>query len=405
MKKNVLLLFVTATMLLSSVPCFASDTQSVQTQQYQYTKQELQEGREKAQKLWFILDLQYIKLGNNCLKVGAEKWTERGQVRFIETTGIKNVEFETVVPEANHAYIVPIIHNSYVATINEDNSISIKNQCIAGYTNKNMYEDIHFEQKLYLKNDSMMIPLKEMLDIENQNRELSEKAVYTLQPEQCTIKCNENEIIFYKDKRDVIVNGVHLVLYEVPDMTENDVFISAQDLKMILEDNIVFFRFNKGRKIISWSIDMIPSKNKGIAIHHILPEKISVTIDKNDNGTVSFSDVVAMKNDVSGYIKNNQVMIAVKNIDYFNFNKIKFDTLWNSQNNTLTLKTWYSIAKDVVFTKDSNKMLVNSVEIEMDEAAEIKEDRFYIPMTALFKILEIPQENIIEQDNTITVTY
>lgn len=47
------------------------------------------------------------------------------------------------------------------------------------------------------------------------------------------------------------------------------------------------------------------------------------------------------------------------------------------------------MAKDVVFTKDSNKMLVNGVEVEMEQAAEIKENRMYIPITALCNILDI----------------
>ncbi len=41
----------------------------------------------------------------------------------------------------------------------------------------------------------------------------------------------------------------------------------------------------------------------------------------------------------------------------------------------------------------------------MEEKAEIKNDRLYIPITALFQMLNIPENDIQEKEKSITVLY
>lgn len=62
---------------------------------------------------------------------------------------------------------------------------------------------------------------------------LLKKVLYEI--EQSTMTFHENKIIFYDGKRDVMINGIKMGLCEVPDITQNDIFISTQDLNMIFD--------------------------------------------------------------------------------------------------------------------------------------------------------------------------
>ena len=52
-------------------------------------------------------------------------------------------------------------------------------------------------------------------------------------------------------------------------------------------------------------------------------------------------------------------------------------------------------------------MLLNDIPVKMEEKAEIKNDRLYIPLTALFQVLDIPEEDInwIEKGKNVSVSY
>ena len=71
------------------------------------------------------------------------------------------------------------------------------------------------------------------------------------------------------------------------------------------------------------------------------------------------------------------------------------------------MKTWDGFAQDAVFQKDSNVMILNGVPVEMEEKAEIKKEHLYIPLTAMFQLLNIPEEDInwIEKGKNVSLLY
>ena len=274
----------------------------------------------------------------------------------------------------------------YIARLQQDGKILVQNRVIIN--DEVVFNEITFHQAPYLKNGNMMIPLKEMIEIENKYRGFLENVIYEIQPKQYSLTFHGNQIIFYEGKRDIIVNNIKMGLYEIPDITENDIFISTQDMDMIFTDRGPFEK-ESGQ----WTFKMKLEASKGIYINPKPIEKKSVAMSIEENGDVLLNG--KKRKMFSTYVKKNHVMLAVKDIERFlaNFEDIKVENIWNGENNTVIMKVWHHMAKDVVFTKDSNKMLVNGVEAEMEEAAEIKENRMYIPITALFEILEISMNN------------
>lgn len=380
MKKRIFLCIVLL-LLSNTMHCFANTTMT-------YTREELQQAQQKAEKLWNELELLYVGMGENKLIAAALEWTEEEKKIFKEITGIQNVIFfqERIYPnkdqdpdETNSKYITTPM---YVAKVEKDDKILVKNR-VGVVNDEVLYDTISFQQKPYLKNGNMMIPLKEMIEIENQRRGFAEKVLYEI--EQSTMTFHENKIIFYDGKRDVMINGIKMGLCEVPDITQNDIFISTQDLNMIFDGSGPYEKAY-GR----WEFAMKLEGTKGIYLNHKLSPKRNVTISIEQGENILLING-RKSNRFSGYVKNNHGMIAVMDIERFAelFFDTNVETMWNGEKNTATLKLWYDMAKDVVFTKDSNKMLVNGVEVEMEQAAEIKENRMYIPITALCNILDI----------------
>lgn len=102
-------------------------------------------------------------------------------------------------------------------------------------------------------------------------------------------------------------------------------------------------------------------------------------------------------------------MIVWKEVSYFVEPKILLESSGEKESNKLFVKTQDGFARDVVFQKDSDIMILNDVPVKMEEKAEIKNDRLYVPVTALFQVLDIPEaeENInwIEKGKNVSILY
>lgn len=265
-KKGVFLLIML--LLLSNSVCFAREMST-------YTIEELRAGREKAyeaKELWNELELQYIGIVENGLVVGAPEWTEKDQVLFIQTTDIENVTFQTV-PISYQRYIAP--YTSYVATMQPDgmeikSNIIMRKKADKDELVKKVQISVPFQQKPYLKENSLMLPLKDSIEIQNGYENLmkekysnlsrekykeilknnfsefinypyqnnAQKAVFIKEGQKASITFDGNIVIFFEGKKEITVNGVKKILQVLPDIQEKDVFISLEDLEVIFDKKV-----------------------------------------------------------------------------------------------------------------------------------------------------------------------
>lgn len=75
MKKRIFLCIVLL-LLSNTIHCFANTTMT-------YTREELQQAQQKAEKLWNELELLYVGMGENKLIAAALEWTEE-EKRFLK---------------------------------------------------------------------------------------------------------------------------------------------------------------------------------------------------------------------------------------------------------------------------------------------------------------------------------
>ncbi len=337
----------------------------------------------------------------------------------------------------------------YTATLHHNNSISVEHTInITHDVGETSFSEAHahtedFSNMPYIKEDSFMIPVKQSVDAEIKFREIMQKEYSNMTKEQSislaenhckeiaerekqtntqqsifvknkenntvTISFQGNNIIFYKDKKEAFVNGYHMGLYALPDITDNDVYLCEKDFNSIFGCSC-YYNKNK-EKAITWTFDSYGENNYILARHcEPIIHQETFRISTEYGGTLFYKNNYGNKENeksIRVYEKNNHMMIAINDISLLKENNQNMETKWNSQNGTVILQFWYDMAKDIVFTKDNNKMLVNGTQIEMEEAAEIKDNRMYIPITALFEILEIPEQNIVwlEQGKNVKITY
>lgn len=398
MKKNVLLLFVFVALLSNSTNCFAANVQNAQTLQYENIKM--------------------------------------------------------------HREILP--YSSYTATLHSDNSVSLQ-QTISTYSyeivtsgdsNDIAYGGeecipITLEHMPYCEDGySIMIPLRESIGrelvyrewIENNYSDISEQNLKELvqnnysqiaehdysnytekvhfqrdtQSKSVTLLFTGDKMTFYDGKREFYINGIKMGLYLPPHITDEEVFLCDKDITMLFQGSISYS--SKAEKQVLWGFRSVTGYPLSIENQIFIdtvgaaqyPETFRVSTQYD--GTIFYPDNHGGKEherSIDVYEKNNHMMIALQSIPRFRGTVECLETVWYEKTNTATLKIWGEVAKDVTFTKDSNKMIVNGEEIAMEEPAEIKDSRMYIPITALFQILEIPQQNIqwIEQGKNVKITY
>lgn len=432
-----------------------------------YTMAQLIDGQNKADKIWDELKLDYVAISeqNNGLSVGStSEWTEQNKALFIKTTGIENVTFETTqYPEKEenqqqiHRKIVP--YSRYAVTLQKDDTISLK-QRIHTYIIDYQHNDdtayggdedvaITFEHMPYEKdNYYIMIPFREAVGREISYREFvknnysdiseetmkqliqnefkqiaqhdysnyTEKALFTKDNEanSVTISFEGNNFTFYEGNRDFYINGIKRGLYMPPDIIEDEVFLCDKDFAMLFNNSSVIYSKN-AEKEFSWyfrSIMSFPLEIEDKLFINVLATAKSeetFRVSTQYDGTIfyrnSYNDKENEKS-IAVYEKNGHMMIALQSIPRFRGTPEFLETVWDNQTSTATLKFWGETSKDVSFTNGSNKVFINGVEQQMEEAAEIKDNRLYIPINTLFEILEIPEKNIewIEPGKNVKVT-
>ncbi len=432
-----------------------------------YTMAQLIDGQNKADKIWDELKLDYVAISeqNNGLSAGSTMdWTEQNKALFIKTTGIENVTFETTPHSQTQQNIAQQIYKKilpysfYIATLQKDGTLSLK-QTIRIYGSTPLddtayggEEDIAitFEHMPYAKNDYIMIPLREAVGREIEYREFiknnysdiseetmkelmqnefkqiaqhdysnyTEKVLFTKDNEanSVTISFEGNNFTFYQDSRDFYINGVNGIkrgLYMPPDITDDEIYLCDKDFNMLFKGNSQYLE--NGEKQLYWyfrSVAGFPLEIEDKLFINVLAtakNEETFRVSTQYDGTIfyrnSYNDKENEKS-IAVYEKNGHMMIALQSIPRFRGTPEFLETAWDNQTSTATLKFWGETSKDVSFTNGSNKVFINGVEQQMEEAAEIKDNRLYIPINTLFEILEIPEKNIewIEPGKNVKVT-
>lgn len=275
------------------------------------------------------------------------------------------------------------------------------------------WNQIYMEGQIYEKENCVMIPLKMAVNIENQNYDEKREAVYKKEGTQAKFTLDEREIVFFEGKRDVMIDGHKKRLYAVPDIKEDDVFVSAEDFYILLDLNsrgqAGRFPWEKGEgsKQAGWFF----RGDDGAHIREIKEEeKEEYRFSTEYEGTLFEGK---REKNMPAYESNGHFMIGWKGVSYFAEpksaveHKILLESVWEKETNTLYVKTWDGFAKDAVFQKDSNIMILDGVPVKMEAKAEIKNDRLFIPITAVFQMLNIPEEDItwIEKGKNVSVLY
>lgn len=433
-----------------------------------YTMAQLIDGQNKADKIWDELKLDYVAISeqNNGLSAGSTSvWTEQNKTLFIKTTGIENVTFETTPhsqTEQNivqQRYIQILPYSFYIATLQKDGTLSLK-QTIRIYGSTPLDDtayggeediDITFEHMPYVKNDYIMIPLREAVGreiayrelIKNNYSDISEETMKELiqndysqiaqydysnctekvllrkdtELNNITISFEGNNITFHEGSRDFYINGVNGIkrgLYMPPDITDDEIYLCDKDFNTLFKSSSQYLE--NGEKQLLWyfrSVMGFPLEIEDKLFINVLTtakNEETFRVSTQYGGTVFYRNDYSDKENeksIAVYEKNGHMMIALQYIPRFRGTTEFLETTWDNKTSTTTLKFWGETAKDVVFQKGSSNVIINGVEVAMEEAAEIKDGRMYIPINTLFEILEIPEQNIewLEPGKNVKVTY
>ncbi len=277
---------------------------------------------------------------------------------------------------------------------------------------KNNYSDISEETMKEL----MQNEFKQIAQHDYSN--YTEKVLFTKDNEanSVTISFEGNNFTFYQDSRDFYINGVNGIkrgLYMPPDITDDEIYLCDKDFNMLFKGNSQYLE--NGEKQLYWyfrSVAGFPLEIEDKLFINVLAtakNEETFRVSTQYDGTIfyrnSYNDKENEKS-IAVYEKNGHMMIALQSIPRFRGTPEFLETAWDNQTSTATLKFWGETSKDVSFTNGSNKVFINGVEQQMEEAAEIKDNRLYIPINTLFEILEIPEKNIewIEPGKNVKVT-
>ncbi len=291
--------------------------------------------------------------------------------------------------------------------------------------------EIDMKNKIFVKENNIMIPVKEIIDIgmrEKNNTMILEeyeknnhimKLIHIAEKEYTdvilqkdeyrnttTLYYKGNTIVFFENKKDIYINGETKYLYTVPYITEQDVYISAKDRPTLFtvvethykaKKDYAYWIYNggeNGEKIDIKQYKKIDKKYKLSALQCQLFEvdkKVAVdTTEKGRAFQIENRDVAVKE--VYSYIKNGEIMTEL-----FLFNTtmpyILYDTCyeinWNDAEKTAHIKIWNILQKDIVIKAGSNIITINGEDITMPAEAEIKNNKIHIPFSTLMNIFEI----------------
>ena len=198
-----------------------------------------------------------------------------------------------------------------------------------------------------------------------------------------------------------------------PDITDDEIYLCDKDFNMLFKGSLKYLE--NGEKQLYWyfrSVAGFPLEIEDKLFINVLAtakNEETFRVSTQYDGTVFYRNNYSDKENeksIAVYEKNGHMMIALQYIPRFRGTTEFLETAWNNKTSTATLKFWGETAKDVVFQKGSNNVIINGVEVAMEEAAEIKDGRMYIPINTLFEILEIPEQNIewIEPGKNVKIT-
>ena len=268
-------------------------------------------------------------------------------------------------------------------------------------------KEIQFQNKPYIQQYAVMFPLKELLEAMGTKVEV----VNNKQQGTMTVTIGENKIQFFDKQKRVIVDGIEKGLYNTANVVENDVYISVYDTYVLFHTHFVdcgYFKeedIHRLEIIFGEDIDEIKvNANFKQEIHNYYIDTKEVYDTMKDSEWYETSksfppyrqkkEYLLTNKICNTYEKDGEIMIAAADMKKLTVPNTLWDIKWNGEQNTAIIKTYNTTPNDVVITKDSNIMNLNNKNIEMATAAEIKDNRLYIPIKAMFEILDVPEQNV-----------
>ena len=238
-----------------------------------------------------------------------------------------------------------------------------------------------------------MIPIKEFLCLSGNEVQFYDN----LTEQTITMQYYDDEIGFFKNKRTVLLNGKEKGFFTIPNIVENEIYISLQDMSVLFD-----IRYGENiydqLKIDEYGAD-ITFQNKRIKVNDFTPQQKQYYIHSQDNEILK----QGIYYDILTYKKQNHIMIAVDELQNLTGNNVNVSVTW--ENDTAYIKTWKNSAKDIIITPYSNIMICNGKSINMPVRSEIKDNHFYIPISTWFEVLEIPQQNITWYNNSVSYCF
>ena len=76
-----------------------------------------------------------------------------------------------------------------------------------------------------------MIPIKEFLCLSGNEVQFYDN----LTEQTITMQYYDDEIVFFKNKRTVLLNGKEMGLFTIPNIVENEIYISLQDMSVLFD--------------------------------------------------------------------------------------------------------------------------------------------------------------------------
>ena len=266
------------------------------------------------------------------------------------------------------------------------------------------YGNVHFKTGLHdialnhtvyynEKECCFMIPIKEFLCLSGNEVQFYDN----LTEQTITMQYYDDEIVFFKNKRTVLLNGKEMGLFTIPNIVENEIYISLQDMSVLFD-----IRYGENiydqLKIDEYGAD-ITFQNKRIKVNDFTPQQKQYYIHSQDNEILK----QGIYYDILTYKKQNHIMIAVDELQNLTGNNVNVSVTW--ENDTAYIKTWKNSAKDIIITPYSDIMICNGKIINMPVRSEIKDNHFYIPISTWFEVLEIPQQNIMWYNNSVSYCF
>ena len=278
---------------------------------------------------------------------------------------------------------------SYYIGFEEDGSIYLK----TGIQDIVLNHKIYWNEKEYC----FMIPIKEFLQLSDNKISLEKN----LLKETIKIQFCDNEIIFFQNKRNILLNGKELGLFTIPNIMEDELYLSLQDM-------CVLFEISYGEGIYDQL--KIDKDNTGASLNYTHKYlKVNDLKEKQRQYRINGKDGEILKKGIYSpiltYKKENQIMIAISKLQYLTSPNINVAIIWDNMSNTAYIRTWRNSLKDITIKENSNILYCNEKMIKMPTNAEIKNNQLYIPISTWFEIIEIPKENIMWYKDSVMFSF